>query len=192
MKAIFALFLSLFLLTFNVSLLLNFYLPTAYEDNHYKITLMILNYISSKGDIDNKFFTENEISHLNDVKALIKNIIILRDFSLVAIIFFASYFVVAKKTKIILESLFLSGISIFIFSTIITLFSLISFKTFFIFFHKILFPKGNWSFPKESILIRLFSEMYFFEATLHLVLLMFIESTILLSFFLIYKKYKKT
>ena len=141
-------------------------------------------------------FDISESLHLRDVK-----LIVLR---LRSVFYFCSFLMVANLVSMIVffrgnlarnlhKLLLFSGISIISIDIILALLSL-SFSTTFILFHKIFFPQGNWQFPAESTLIRLFPQQFFLDAFLRIVLragffgLLLLIMGILLS--LIRKNYK--
>ncbi len=110
-------------------------------------------------------FNSKEKSHLEDVKGVIKNI--------------KGFFVFLSLVNIVLLSLLLfykEKISkVFISSGILSLvlplpFIFFNFHNLFIKFHLIFFPQGNWQFPIDSTIISLFPPLFFYDATLNIIL----------------------
>lgn len=127
-------------------------------------------FFQNKTSLDNKFYTENEISHMQDVKSLIKKSLIIYYISIISLIIIylsVYYFYKDEFILFILKSLFFSGILSLL---LIALFFTMSFSSLFENFHKILF-NGNYSFPYNSNLIKLFSEQFFtmFAKTIFLI-----------------------
>ncbi|MBC8500642.1 MAG: DUF1461 domain-containing protein [Nanoarchaeota archaeon] len=146
-----------------------------------------------KGEESLAYFTEEEQSHLEDVKALLNKFF----FSLYisVLLFFISiiilFFINKKQFKdYIPKIVFLSGLVSF---TIIVLFFLASlnFSMTFKGFHKLFFSQGNYLFPESSLLITLFPAAFFKSFFLRLMLSSFLLSIIAMALQLILNKMKK-
>lgn len=103
------------------------------------------------------FFTQAEVSHLQDVANIYKRIRmstgILATASCVALLLFlqrgafhAGAFHLARNILVCLVLLLALALFVFPF--------------FFLLFHEVAFPQGNWAFPENSILIQLFPETF--------------------------------
>ena len=99
-------------------------------------------------------FTESEISHLIDVNQLLsmmKVIWVITGISLV--LMGKEKFLISAQDSLKL-GMVLAGI--------VAVFTLMSWETFFIGFHKLFFPQGNWAFPPDSNLLMIYPE-YFWQ-----------------------------
>ena len=110
-------------------------------------------------------FNDNEISHMEDVRDLLKNIFIL--FSVSIILFIALLLLIMlldRKQglkKIGLIFLWSSSFILFIFLVLLILST--NFYSLFDNFHVIFFPQGNYMFPEGSLLITMFPFGFFFQ-----------------------------
>ncbi|OGM03180.1 hypothetical protein A3K72_01310, partial [Candidatus Woesearchaeota archaeon RBG_13_36_6] len=144
-------------------------------------------------DID--LFNQKEKEHLLDVKLLIDWSIDNYFFFLIVSMFCVVllYFVDKKNfIKRVSYSLLFGGLLTIVF-TIVLVISILKFDFMFTRFHLVFFPQGNWMFPSEYNLIKLFPKSFFFDGFLMFLFLSLIQSLLLLltsSSFLI-KKYGK-
>ncbi len=131
------------------------------------INAEILLYIRGKEDSFNKeLFKQSEISHLKDVRTLIKKARLCLIFAIIALISSIGFlFILCKKRfpKILSISIFLSGAFILAVTAIILLSSTMGFDGFFIVFHKLFFPQGNWLFSSSDSLIRIYPSEFFYD-----------------------------
>jgi integral membrane protein (TIGR01906 family) len=111
------------------------------------------------------FFNENEISHMEDVRELLKNIFILFSVSVLLFIILVLLIMLLrrgnslKKTGLIL--LWSSSFTLLIFLVFLILST--NFSSLFDNFHVIFFPQGNYMFPEGSLLITMFPFGFFFQ-----------------------------
>lgn len=99
--------------------------------------------------------TEREIRHMKDVKISLFTTLII--YAGVSEILLKAFFMFKDKEtwqQIIRRS---SQLTLSI-AGVITLGVVFFWNTFFTLFHQVFFPQGNWSFPPEALLIRLFPE----------------------------------
>lgn len=128
-----------------------------------------------------KQMTIEEISHLEDVKILIQKAktVYFSTFSLFFLLIFgfgSSLFMKYKGKAILKEkfTLFFVKLQVYILlltTAVLALFGIISaflFDKFFILFHNVLFPQGNWTFPADSLLISLYPKMFFSDFMLNM------------------------
>ena len=148
---IFCITLSIFLLLFSYKIALNF---SALENNQEKT----IDFLYGSEDVGINY-TSAEMSHLEDVKVVMKWIDYLFYSSLLLSTLVLTYF--QRRKDILRKMLKYGGITTISLSGTILLFSLISFNFAFTMFHKIFFPQGNWTFPKESLLIQTFPLDFF-------------------------------
>lgn len=123
------------------------------------ITILLINYFRFEKTLETDFFNENELLHMQDVKSLINKLLIFYYISIFSMILF---FVLYYKTN---YDFFKSLTSVLIFGSISTilifvLFYFIDFSFLFDKFHLIFF-EGNYLFPADSNIIRLFPESFF-------------------------------
>jgi uncharacterized membrane protein len=137
-----------------------------------------------------KEFTENELSHMRDVRFLFNSF---RLITLLFLLFLLIYFVLEtqrikklkgsklrKEKKLFLEkkTFFIkttkqASIFSLIFLVLLVLFVLLNFNFSFDVFHRIFFPQGNWIFPHDSLLITLFPSEFFFSMASKILLITF-------------------
>ncbi len=138
-------------------------------------TKELMNYFVSKGQIP-EAFNEEEKSHLQDVKQLIKFGLITLLITLMALIYCSSEW---KKTirygTIALSAILAAGF-------------IIPFNTLFTRFHYIFFPQGNWAFPPESALITYYPANFFATYALSIAVYAIFLGLIMVHFTYINKK----
>lgn len=134
-----------------------------------------------------RYFTEDEKSHMQDVKHLIRLMQII--YYSAAAISVALFFYCYKKfkddrfefIKVLAKSLLYSSIAAMIFLSIISLMSIFNFTFLFTVFHLIFFPQGNWMFSSDSLLITLFPEQFFFDIALRIFVFAMFQAIIFFS-----------
>lgn len=104
------------------------------------------------------FFTKNEVSHLLDVYH-IEFVIRLIITSAVTISWAILLSSLAQKVRFAKRSFLYAAIFLLV-AVIFLTFALLFFSSFFIQFHLLLFPHGNWEFPETSMLITLFPQLF--------------------------------
>ena len=140
-----------------------------------------------------KDFTENETSHMKDVRGIFNAIRIL------AIIFLAILIIQQVKTKKhkkrkykeLTENIKKASLKSTIILLAIILLSFLNFSAAFDAFHIIFFPQGNWVFPMDSLLITLFPETFFMNIAKKIIITtIIISASITITIYAI-EKYKK-
>lgn len=116
-----------------------------------------IGFFRSESELSN-VFTKNESSHMHDVKSLINK---LRYFALVNLIVIILCLILLIKLEKL--SVFRMSLSMLLPLTLLSLLLIFWFNKSFVLFHNLFFPQGNWQFPVDSTLIRLFPEMFFFN-----------------------------
>ncbi len=164
------------------------------EDEANENLKLLINYLKDKNPkLETDFFNEKEKIHLNDVKNIIKKLIILLYFSIILIILIFSYFIYKGKYKFILKSLIL-GLSLTIFIIILFyILVLFDFDKVFTYFHLVSFDNNYWLLnPETDNLIKMFPQEIFFDLARIAILYSLISSLIILVFsiFLLYKTRK--
>jgi len=129
-----------------------------------------------------EYFNSNEISHLDDVRILLRNIFIV--FCVCLFLFLASIIALIDRN----HAVFFKNISVIaVISSSVMLFILImlyffgnNFISLFENFHYIFFPQGNWAFPEGSLIITIFPFGFFYDFFFRLLLSSLLISIILL------------
>lgn len=103
------------------------------------------------------FFTTQEVSHLHDVYFWYHRIQMFLNFGA---IFSWGVLVVAIYKRKIQPSLLYSASLMLNVVILLCALGLLVFNSFFVTFHEVLFPQGNWQFPAESVLIQIFPESF--------------------------------
>ena len=131
---------------------------------------------------DIELFNQKEKEHLLDVKLLIDwslgNYV-----SMLLVSFFCAlllYFLGKKKFIKRLGYSFLFGGLLTIVFTIVLVISIVKFDYLFTQFHLVFFPRGNWMFPSDYNLIKLFPKSFFFDGFVVVIILSLIQSFVLL------------
>jgi len=142
---------------------------------------------SFKLSFDVSSYTEDEISHLEDVKKLMHFannyfvfILVIEIFLLVVI-----YQIDRKQ----FYKPFLYGGIISTAVLLLTLFwALMDFSSLFNLFHQIFFPQGNWQFPETGKLVNLFTASFFYQITKEIFIKSLMSSIIFIGLGLYLKK----
>ncbi|MFH0701290.1 MAG: DUF1461 domain-containing protein [Candidatus Woesearchaeota archaeon] len=168
-RVIFCISLPFFLLLFSYHSTMLFYPKTEAQ----KETISFVNGGRENMSIN---YTSSEISHLQDVRGVMKGerYLFIAVYLAVILLFGAS-----MKNKVFSNKLLrYGGITTAIIMGIILLFFLISFNEVFTLFHQLFFPQGNWMFAPDSLLIQTFPLNFF----TNIGIIIFIQTLILASF----------
>ena len=129
-------------------------------------------------------YSEKEISHMKDVKFLIKGVYVLAIISLTMIVMTIIWGTALKTNgvlSILVKLLASSAKYILITALILSVLSLLAFQQLFLIFHQISFANDLWILdPSKDYLIIMFPQNFFLEATLFIGLLILIECLILI------------
>ncbi len=142
-------------------------------------TIAFLNSEPNKSALYLKQLTLDEALHMIEVRDLINRAFYYSTFGLTISLSTLVFLITLKKIKI--ETITNSYIKSLWLSLIILVLLIATFSTSFEIFHKIFFPKGNYLFPLNSILIRNLPESFFMK----FFALSFVETVI--AYFLIIK-----
>ncbi len=114
---------------------------------------------------DQPLFTANELSHMVDVKRLID---VLWRVQLVSGVLILGSLVILLANRATRRSAYLALMFGGVLTTglllVMAFFVLVGFDAFFVQFHEVFFPQGNWTFDYRDSLIRLFPEKLWFDA----------------------------
>ena len=161
-----------FLITIDISLFFtNTYFQIFWKDKDFGKISQIIDFFKGR-EVD--FLNERELSHLKDVKRIVDILAVSRNCFLVIFAFSVSFLHV-KKDKIEIKY---AAFALLFLSLCLLLVSPF-FDDFFISFHEIFFPQGNWEFLASSELIRLFPRDFWFAVFIHLDVLMLLEGIML-------------
>ena len=148
------------------------------------ITDNIFDYFHGKAELN--YFDAKEVSHMQDVK----NLIALMDmmYYLSAIIFVCIFFYIYiqfnKDIMKFLEktySMIIYGaIAAMVFLVLFFIITVFYFEPFFIMFHLLFFPQGNWVFAPTSLLITIFPEQFFIDITLRIFVFALVQAIVFL------------
>jgi uncharacterized membrane protein len=129
--------------------------------------LAISQYILWDNSLDiNSVLDSDQAKHISDVRELVKKVPLFSLGFVVALLLLKKTFKLNLRTAV-KYSIFVTAIFIFT--------SIFFFMPFFIKFHELLFPQGNWQFPSDSVLIMLYPENLWLNATIALFTLTIIE-----------------
>jgi len=135
----------------------------------------IIRFLDHNDPLDNEFFKQEEISHLDDVRILINKIKIILLMSFLILI---SALGLSPK-KDLKKQLFFSGVSTIFITALFGLFSYTMFDMLFLKFHELLFT-GNYMFdPGISNMKALFPDKFFLDFVLRVIIDSLILSLIL-------------
>ncbi len=149
------------------------------EQDLTKITGNLINFFRNREEIipfepegPAPAFTDNEISHLEDVRVLTDRLLIIF-YSSLGLFVLSSILLVSKKIALFFKSMGLVFVgSAGLVGAILVLLYLFSqnFWVFFEQFHQVFFPQGNYMFPADSLLITLFPLGFFHQFFLKMVM----------------------
>ncbi|MEM5877981.1 MAG: DUF1461 domain-containing protein [Candidatus Aenigmatarchaeota archaeon] len=183
MKFIFAFLMFLLVLSINLNIIC--YEPFFIMINDSENALFILRYV--KGEhVDVSFLSENEIAHLNDVKS----ILFFSNLFLKIAFLFLIFLTIIEKWHLMLDAVKIGSFIMMGFSLFILIYSIFFFDDFFINFHKIFFPNGNWSFDPSSMLIQLFPLDFWYKTSLIFISMNIFDSFVLFFLYYFLKKTK--
>jgi integral membrane protein (TIGR01906 family) len=146
------------------------------------ITSNTLKYFHNKAELS--YFTESEKSHMSDVKKIIytTSTIYYSAIMIIMLLFFYCYRRYKNNNhsfvNIVSKSMIFGSLAAIIFLSIIFVIAVFGFDGFFIGFHEIFFPQGNWTFDNTSLLITLFPQSFFINIGLRIFLYAMFQSLI--------------
>ncbi len=178
---IFCIFFSIFILLLSYKIILYFTDLTPEQQN-------TLDYLKNKETL-NLNYTANELSHLQDVKEVMRTVDYLFYFSLLICTFLITSY--QKEKSQIVKLLCYGGLSVSLTIVLLLVFTLFLFNFTFTVFHQLFFPQGNWTFPADSLLITIFPLTFFTKITIKIFLLgSFLGILVFASSYIIREKLK--
>ncbi|MBI2112781.1 DUF1461 domain-containing protein [Candidatus Woesearchaeota archaeon] len=150
-------FISMFIFLLLLSYHLSVYLIPL--NSNQQQTIDFVSSISADLNELNFNYTSAELSHLNDVKKVMRMVDFFFYFSLIVIILMLTYY--RKEKEELVTLLYYGGITTLVTLGSIFILSLLFFNQLFTLFHLLFFPQGNWIFPVDSLLIQTFPLDFF-------------------------------
>ena len=110
-------------------------------------------------------YTRNEIGHMLDVKRVMDALWRVQVIAAILVAGGLIALLARPATRVIgLNALFGGGLLTVVLLVVLGMFVVLSFDSFFIQFHELLFPQGNWTFDYSDTLIRLLPEKLWYDA----------------------------
>lgn len=131
-------------------------------DNANFILINILNYLEYGTDLNQKYFTQDEITHLQDARKVIWNSMITLAFLVLIFIIILFITMLKKKIHLLGDSFFIGSIISLTIAIILLILSSINFSQVFYTFHKLIFTNDLWLLPSSSTLIQIFPLDFFY------------------------------
>lgn len=177
---------NLLFLTFNKNFYFSIYNQTAVYTQIDKnlansTTNELLGYFRGKNNLEHKYFSEQAIYHLKDVKNLFNYAQILTVFAFGTLLVSVAVLISKKQYQIIQKGLKLATLTTLILCSLSIIISVISFQQSFILFHKIVFSNNLWLFDQSDNLIRLFPIDFFIIFTKKLLINIIATTTLILG-----------
>jgi integral membrane protein (TIGR01906 family) len=151
------------------------------ENQTVNMTENVVGFLQGKNDL--AYFSDDEKSHMQDVKGVFNNLFgIFYPSLFIFIVCFVMIIYLDKKDALHSISevfVYAGGISILI--LIIFFLLSINFSDLFMNFHKVFFPQGNYLFPRDSLLLKLFPEGFFKDFAIRIFVYSAIKAGILLA-----------
>jgi integral membrane protein (TIGR01906 family) len=115
---------------------------------------------------DNRpLYQQSEISHMVDVKIVMDQLWRVQVVAGLVVLAGLVILLIPASTRIVgFNALLGGGLLTAILLVVMGLFVVLSFNTFFVQFHEVFFPEGNWTFDWSDSLIRLFPQKFWFDA----------------------------
>jgi len=121
----------------------------------------LINFYCCNGELSKTFYTQQDRSHLADVKSLIKLVNVYLLVLIWALITCTIYIIHKKQYQFSAKNLNLAALITIISIISLTLLTKLKFESVFLSFHKITFDNNYYLLPKESNLIKLFPPQFF-------------------------------
>ncbi len=156
------------------------------KDTALNATKNLMGFFKSRNELDNNFFNAGEISHLADVKHLIKNVSLLYYASLIlfwGILVYYYFFHKKHFTSFFFRMMILSGLfTLSVFLIFGLLYVTSGFDFIFLKFHQIFFT-GNYSFnPNVSNMKAIFPDEFFFDIAFSIFLVTMLKASLISCF----------
>ncbi len=118
-------------------------------------------------DTGGPVYTEYDVQHMIDVRYVLDAAWRVLVVSAVVVVGGLLALLIPRQTRRDgYAAVFMGGLITSLLLAAISLFVLLSWRTFFITFHEVLFPAGGWTFDWTSTLIRIFPDRFWFDAAI--------------------------
>lgn len=168
-----------------------------------KLTEKLVRYFSGKDDslqtyvvfdgetTEEPFYTEDELSHMADVKVIFANVnlMLITFLTAAAVIFIIVLVFDKKRTRHFKQGSVLGSSIVLLIFIVLGLYAALDFDGAFTVFHKIFFPQGNWTFSTDMVV--LLPQTLFFHATIIILCGGIIPAASLFTYGIIKRKPKK-
>lgn len=142
-------------------------------------TRNLLGYFRGKNRLDNNFYSEQAVFHLNDVKTLLQLSSRLFILASITCLLIGMYLIFKKRNRDLFNAL-LAGSMFTLISIILLGFGLLkAFDWLFIKFHLLLFSNNLWMFEESDNLIKLFPQEFFINFANQLAINILISSALI-------------
>lgn len=185
----------------NISLLAtnyNFYLKIYKEQNIYddfsdtsilnRATSNLAGYFRGNNMLDVKYYSEQAIMHMKDVKDLLNIAQTITYGSFFLLMLLVAYLIYKKQIDKLTKAFILGTVSTIILTTVIAVSLAMNFQKMFIYFHLALFRNNYWLFDESDNLIKMFPQKFFVSFAYNLVTNIIVTCLVLLLVALIFKK----
>ncbi len=176
----------------------NFYLQIYREQNIYndfnesaalnEAALNLIGYFRGKNMLEQKFYSNQAILHLIDVKHLLNTAHFLTISLNILLIFTTIYTILKKDARKLLKAYLLGAVATIVLTITVLGLLTLDFEGLFIYFHLALFRNNYWLFDGSDNLIKMFPQSFFISFAFHLVTNIIVTALVLLLAALILKK----
>jgi Protein of unknown function (DUF1461) len=132
----------------------------------------IMTFLQGGALLSRDILPEDQLSHIHDVQKLTK---LLPVASISSVLGTGIIYTKLSDTKLRQQAIKYALIAVMAVAPICAIF----FTSFFILFHQVLFPQGNWSFPADSVLIQLYPEPFWVKMFLILSVATIVQCVVL-------------
>lgn len=139
----------------------------------------------------NTNLTNEEISHMNDVKSIFNKVFIIEIISIFIFLMTILSLFLERKIHAIMKLSSKWARIVLTLNLLIITSVILNFKPIFDIFHKIFFPQWNWAFDESSILIRVFPSTFFQAIVTNIFLTSAGISLVIIIVYFFYKKYRR-
>lgn len=155
-------------------------------------TRNLMSFFKGSSNLDEKFYSNQAVLHLHDVKSYIKIVSNLNLVLTILLLLYFSFLGSKRQLKQIANIITRSSLVTITLVLIVVIVLLVSFELAFGGFHKIIFRNDLWLFPPEDNLVKLFPSEFFIAFSRKLAINIIVSAITLLLISKIIKKYAKS
>ncbi len=122
----------------------------------------LLDYFRTGAELDKVFYTEREMLHLKDVRALIWAGIYALDIIFILSLILIIVMLAMKDFHALGTMMIASGAMAFVIAMLVATLSMFSFPSMFLMFHEAAFSNSLWLLPSGTSLIKMFPQQFFY------------------------------